>query len=92
MPDSVNTTGADSLTASAACPAYNGSLGSSMATAFRVAYEPGIAARLNKFLDGLELNATDIGPMQDLCGFSFEINGDRRFCDIFEGTCGRMFA
>lgn len=85
MPDSVNTTGADSLTASAACPAYTGNRGTNASAAFRATYQSGIAKRLNQFLDGLELNATDIGVMQDLCGFSFVINGDRRFCDIFEG-------
>ncbi len=82
----VNTTFADSLTPSSSCPAYgNGDTGASSANAFRASYQQGIANRLNQFLDGLELNATDIGVMQDLCGFSFEINGDKRFCDIFEG-------
>ncbi|PSS37522.1 hypothetical protein PHLCEN_2v636 [Hermanssonia centrifuga] len=86
LPDSVNTTGADSLTASAACPAYSGNDGTSKSNAFRATYQNGIANRLNRFLDGIVLDATDIGVMQDLCGFSFVINGDRRFCDIFQGS------
>ncbi|KAJ3559463.1 hypothetical protein NM688_g332 [Phlebia brevispora] len=84
MPDSVNTTGADSLTASAACPLYTGEGGTNASNAFRATYQNGIAKRINQFLDGLELNATDVGVMQDLCGYSFHINGDRRFCDIFQ--------
>ncbi|KAI0338911.1 phosphoglycerate mutase-like protein [Trametopsis cervina] len=83
MPDSVASTGADSLTASAACPAYSGNDGSNKATAFRATFQPAVAKRLNTMLKGLTLNATDVGVMQDLCGFSFVINGDKRFCNIF---------
>ena len=85
MPDSVNTTGADSLTASAACPNYSPAAagGGNFSSAFRAMYQPGIAARLNTMLDGLTLNTTDVGVMQDLCGWSVHINGDRRFCNIF---------
>lgn len=58
-----------------------------MASQFRATYLPNIARRLNqRFLDGLVLDPVDIGIMQDLCGFSAEINGDTRFCDIFERT------
>lgn len=86
LPDSVNNTFADSLTPSTSCPLYaSGDRGSTMASQFRATYLPNIATRLNQhFLDGLVLAPTDIGIMQDLCGFSAEINGDTRFCDIFE--------
>lgn len=87
FPDSVNYTFAESLTPSAACPTYaNFNNGSAQATTYRATYQTRIATRLNKFISGnLTLTATDIGVMQDLCGFSSVINGDTRFCDIFEG-------
>ncbi|KAJ3748132.1 phosphoglycerate mutase-like protein [Lentinula detonsa] len=81
-----NGTFADSLTPSASCSPYaifsnNGSVASST---FRATYQNQTAARINTFLQGdLAFNATDIGVIQDLCGFGFEISGDRRFCDIF---------
>ncbi|KAJ7096500.1 phosphoglycerate mutase-like protein [Mycena crocata] len=85
LPDSVNFTFANSLTPSSACPAYaTGDTGSASASAFRATYQPAIASRLNKFLEGLTLTATDIGVMQDLCGFQAEVDGDTRFCDVFE--------
>ncbi|KAJ7256546.1 phosphoglycerate mutase-like protein [Mycena haematopus] len=87
LADSVNFTFADSLTPSTGCPAYEtGDTGAASATAFRATYQNQITARLNKFLDGLALNATDIGVMQDLCGFQAEVDGDTRFCDIFEDS------
>ncbi|KAF8211856.1 phosphoglycerate mutase-like protein [Mycena galopus ATCC 62051] len=87
LADSVNFTFANSLTPSTGCPLYeNGDTGATSANAFRATYQNQIAARLNKFLDGLTLNATDIGVMQDLCGFQAEIDGDTRFCDIFEDS------
>ncbi|KAL0578341.1 hypothetical protein V5O48_003655 [Marasmius crinis-equi] len=84
-----STTGApfaDSLTPSASCPAYSlfSGNGSTDSNTFRATYQNAIAKRLNAFLDGLELNAIDIGVMQDLCGFQVEVSGDRRFCDVFE--------
>ncbi|KAI0826714.1 phosphoglycerate mutase-like protein [Trametes gibbosa] len=84
MPDSVNYTFADSLTPSNGCPTYKGGDTSSKASTFRSTYQGQIAARLNHYLDGLALSASDIGVMQDLCGFQAEVNGDTRFCDIFE--------
>ncbi len=90
MPDSVNFTFADSLTPSAACPLYSQGDSSAKATKFRATYQGDIANRLNKFLDGLRLDATDIGVMQDLCGFQAEVNGDTRFCDIFDGLCRKV--
>ncbi|OJT13455.1 Acid phosphatase PHO1 [Trametes pubescens] len=84
MPDSVNYTFADSLTPSNGCPAYKGGDTSAKATTFRATYQGKIAARLNRYLDGLALNASDVGTMQDLCGFQAEVSGDTRFCDIFE--------
>ncbi|KAG6874755.1 hypothetical protein C0992_006674 [Termitomyces sp. T32_za158] len=88
LADSVNFTFANSLTASAACPAYNGpaSAGATFASNFRAMYQPKIAARLNRDLEGLTLDPTDIGVMQDLCGLKAEINGDTRFCDVFEDS------
>ncbi|PIL27452.1 hypothetical protein GSI_10601 [Ganoderma sinense ZZ0214-1] len=83
-PDSVNFTFADSLTPSTACPLYSQGDTSAKATTFRGTYQGNIANRLNKFLDGLALDATDIGVMQDLCGFQAEVDGDTRFCDIFD--------
>ncbi|KAK1220608.1 hypothetical protein PQX77_016557 [Marasmius sp. AFHP31] len=76
---------ADSLTPSSSCPTYGtfSGAGSKNSDAFRATYRSAIAKRLNTFLNGLELNATDIGVMQDLCGFGFEIIGERRFCDVF---------
>ncbi|KAG6917500.1 hypothetical protein DXG01_002364 [Tephrocybe rancida] len=85
LPDSVDFTFANSLTPSAACPAYNaGSTGSTASNNYRLLYQTKIAERLNRFLDGLTLVASDIGVMQDLCGFQAEVNGDTRFCDVFE--------
>ena len=89
-PDSVNYTFAASLTPSAACPAYPSGNTASKAGEFRATYQGKIAARLNRFLDGLTLTATDIGVMQDLCGFQAEVSGDTRFCDIFEGEHDRI--
>lgn len=87
LPDSVNYTFADSLTPSAACPLYEtGDTGAASATSFRATFQQKIADRLNTFLDGLTLDPTDIGVMQDLCGFSDEIDSDTRFCDVFEGA------
>ncbi|KAJ7632915.1 phosphoglycerate mutase-like protein [Roridomyces roridus] len=87
LPDSVNFTFANSLTPSAACPLYpTGDTSGIATTTFRATFQNNIAARLNKFLKGLTLNATDIGVMQDLCGFQAEINGDTRFCDVFEDS------
>ncbi|KAJ6531348.1 phosphoglycerate mutase-like protein [Mycena capillaripes] len=87
LADSVNFTFANSLTPSTGCPAYaTGDTGSASSNAFRATYQNKIATRLNKFLDGLTLNATDIGVMQDLCGFQAEVNADTRFCDVFEDS------
>ncbi|KAJ7085762.1 phosphoglycerate mutase-like protein [Mycena belliarum] len=87
LPDSVNYTFANSLTPSTGCPLYKtGDTGASSADAFRATYQNATANRLNTFLDGLALNASDIGAMQDLCGFQAEINGDTRFCDVFEDS------
>ncbi|KAJ7172166.1 phosphoglycerate mutase-like protein [Mycena filopes] len=87
LPDSVNFTFANSLTPSTGCPAYaTGDTGAATSAAFRATYQNSIAARLNKFLDGLTITATDIGVMQDLCGFQAEIDGDTRFCDVFEDS------
>ncbi len=86
LPDSVNTTFADSLTPSASCPAYyDANNGSAISNAYRSLYQERIADRLNLYLDGLVLDPTDIGVMQDLCGFSNEINGDKRWCNLFTG-------
>ena len=84
-PDSVNYTFADSLTPSSGCPAYSTGDTSAKASIFRATYQKKIASRLNRFLDGLELADSDVGVMQDLCGFQAEINGDTRFCDVFTG-------
>ncbi|KAJ6502198.1 phosphoglycerate mutase-like protein [Mycena sanguinolenta] len=87
LADSVNFTFANSLTPSTGCPRYATGDTSGVATStFRATYQNGIADRLNDFLDGLTLNATDIGVMQDLCGFQAEVDGDTRFCDIFEDS------
>ncbi|KAF5346841.1 hypothetical protein D9756_010630 [Leucocoprinus leucothites] len=84
LPDSVNFTFADSLTSSNGCPKYNlGNNGSAQSNTFRSTFQGQIAMRLNKFLNGLVLENTDIGVMQDLCGFQAEVDGDTRFCDIF---------
>ena len=84
-PDSVNYTFANSLTPSSSCTNYKSGDKSSNADTFRATFRPKIAERLNKYLHGLTLNASDIGVMQDLCGFQTEVSGDSRFCDIFEG-------
>ncbi|KAF7311381.1 Phosphoglycerate mutase-like protein [Mycena kentingensis (nom. inval.)] len=91
LPDSVNYTFANSLTPSAGCPQYASGDTSSVAGTFRLSYQPRIAARLNKFLDGLQLNATDIGVMMDLCGFQTAVNGDTRFCGLFEESEWRLY-
>ncbi|KAI0366019.1 phosphoglycerate mutase-like protein [Pilatotrama ljubarskyi] len=84
MPDSVNYTFADSLTPSNGCPTYGTGDTSAKASTFRSKYRGKIAARLNHYLENLALNDSDIGVMQDLCGFQAEVNGDTRFCEIFE--------
>ncbi|KAK7062821.1 hypothetical protein VNI00_000316 [Paramarasmius palmivorus] len=83
-----NTTFADSLTPSSSCPVYQNfsGAGSINSDAFRATFRPAIADRLNQFLDGLVLDSTDIGVMQDLCGFGFEVSGERRFCQVFEDS------
>lgn len=83
MPDSVNYTFADSLTPTNGCPLYSKGDQSGKANVFRASYQGRIATRLNQFLDGLVLEPTDIGVMQDLCGFQTEVNGDSTFCHIF---------
>jgi acid phosphatase len=85
LPDSVNYTFANSLTTSAACPAYNSGVNSTVVANFRASYQGAIASRLSGFLDGLVLDDTDIGVMGDLCGFQAALNGDVRFCSIFRG-------
>lgn len=56
---------ANSLTATNGCS--NFAENDTLASTYRSAYQPAIATRLNKYLDGLVLTATDIGPMMDLC-------------------------
>lgn len=84
LPDSVNFTFANSLTPSTSCPLFETGDKSALANTFFASFQGKVADRLNAFLDGLVLNATDVGVMQDLCGFSAEVNGDTRFCDVFE--------
>ncbi len=86
LPDSVNDTFADSLTTSASCPAYaKADNGTAISSAYRALYQSTVADRLNQFLEGdLVLDETDVGVMGDLCGFLYEVSGDRRFCDVFE--------
>ncbi|KAI0360773.1 phosphoglycerate mutase-like protein [Trametes cingulata] len=86
MPDSVNYTFADSLTPSTGCPSYSSGDTSIKASNFRSTYQGKIAARLSHYLDGLTLSASDVGIMQDLCGFQAEVDGDTRFCRIFEDS------
>jgi len=89
LPDSAtNTTFADSLTPSSSCPSYGifSGNGSTTSDTFRATFRQRVADRLNFFLDGLALDTTDIGVMQDLCGFGFEVSGEHRFCDIFTGA------
>ncbi|TCD67470.1 hypothetical protein EIP91_012331 [Steccherinum ochraceum] len=76
---------ADTVTPSASCPAYAGpsAAGGNNSNLFRTTYQNATAARLNFYLDGLVLNATDVGVMQDLCAWSSEISGDLRFCKAF---------
>ncbi|KAI0635070.1 phosphoglycerate mutase-like protein [Trametes polyzona] len=83
MPDSVNYTFADSLTPSNGCPRYKSGDSSFRASDFRATYQEKVASRINRYLDGLTLNSSDVGVMQDLCGFQAEVNGDTRFCDLF---------
>jgi len=95
LPDSVNYTFANSLTTSTSCPNYNSGQNTTVVNTFRASYRGDIADRLNGFLDGLVLDENDVGVMGDLCGFQAALNGDTRFCDIFEGAycsltvCGR---
>jgi hypothetical protein len=80
---------ADSLTPSTSCPPYAlfSNNGSSTSNTFSGTFQNQTAARINALLRGnLSFNATDIGVMQDLCGFGFEISGDRRFCEVFTGN------
>ncbi|KAI0311187.1 phosphoglycerate mutase-like protein [Amylostereum chailletii] len=86
LPDSVNYTYANSLTPSSSCPLYSTGDKSSLATAYRASYRGAVAARLNGYLSGLTLDATDVGVMQDLCGFQAALDGDTRFCEVFTET------
>ncbi|KAK4699832.1 acid phosphatase, partial [Phenoliferia sp. Uapishka_3] len=81
MADSVNYTYANSLTPTNSCPKFaeNDTLGSN----YRAAYKPAIVTRLNRYLDGLTLDVTDVGKMMDLCGYQTEISGYSPFCDVF---------
>jgi hypothetical protein len=84
LPDSVNFTFANSLTPGNGCPLFETGDKSALAGTFRASYQRGVAKRLNKMLDGLQLNSTDVGPMMDLCGFQTVINGNQEFCSVFE--------
>ncbi|TCD65160.1 hypothetical protein EIP91_003016 [Steccherinum ochraceum] len=77
---------ADSLTPSNSCPAYQEPMtaGGNNSNIFRTTFQNTTANRLNFFLDGLTLNATDVGVMMDLCAWSWEIDGDLDFCRAFE--------
>jgi acid phosphatase len=81
LPGSVNFTFVNSLTPGNGCPLF-ASGGSPLANTFRASFQPVVADRLNAMLDGLKLNATDIGTMMDLCGFETVINGNEEFCSI----------
>ncbi|KZO96059.1 phosphoglycerate mutase-like protein [Calocera viscosa TUFC12733] len=85
MPDSVNWTSADSLTFTNGCPNYsNGDQSGPMKAVWSNLWQPRVAARLNSLYVQGELNftASDVSVMGDLCGFSAEVDGDTRFCDI----------
>lgn len=93
--NSTNGSFADSLTPSASCPPYNifSANGSTTSNTFRATYQNQTAERINKFIlqGNLSFEASDIGVMQDLCGFGFEVGGDKRFCEIFTGTYAVIF-
>lgn len=88
FPDSVNYTFTESLTPSAACPIYaTYANGSAQSAYYKTLYQQQIADRLNTFIDGnLTIVPSDVGTMQDLCGYGYVINGDKRFCDLFTGA------
>ncbi|GAA5976153.1 hypothetical protein JCM10908_005400 [Rhodotorula pacifica] len=69
------------------CPNANnarGSLGSTAATAFAKPYYDNAAARLNKSLSGaLNLTATDINAMLQLCAYETDALGYSDFCPLF---------
>ncbi|KAF8588893.1 phosphoglycerate mutase-like protein [Ramaria rubella] len=81
LPDSVNFTFANSLTASAACPNYVNNV--TLSSNFKAAFLPAITKRLNKFLEGLTLTDSDTSIMMDLCPYQTEISGNSQFCNIF---------
>jgi acid phosphatase len=81
---------ADSLTPSSSCLVYSNasSNGGTYSDAYRALFRPDITKRLNKLISGdFNLTDSDIGVMQDLCGFGYEVSGEHRFCDVFEGIC-----
>ncbi|KIY71023.1 phosphoglycerate mutase-like protein [Cylindrobasidium torrendii FP15055 ss-10] len=88
LPDSVKDAYfADSLTPSSACPAYSAANnGSAISDAYRATFRQAIADRLNKYLKGnLVFEPSDIGVMQDLCGFGTQVSGWKAepFCKLF---------
>jgi acid phosphatase len=56
---------ANSLTPTNSCPKFINN--ETHANNYRATYRPIVAARLNQYLEGLELTPTDIGVMMDLC-------------------------
>ncbi|BGP47514.1 hypothetical protein JCM10450v2_003369 [Rhodotorula kratochvilovae] len=71
-----------------ACPNANnarGSVGSTAATAFSTPFYTRTAARLNTHLSGsLNLTATDISAMLQLCAYETDALGWSEFCPLFE--------
>lgn len=82
QPDSVNYTFANSLTASAACPAYSNNGG-----VYQTNYEnevlPQVVKRLQPFVPGYNLTQSDVQNFQYLCGYEAEMTGNLEFCNVF---------
>jgi len=58
--------------------------GGANATTWANIYVPPIVTRINKLLQGLQFNSSDVTVFPYLCGFGTQITGRRSpWCDVF---------
>jgi len=75
---------ANSLAPSDLCPNYVDNSGGANATTWANIYVPPIVTRINKLLQGLQFNSSDVTVFPYLCGFETQITGRRSpWCDVF---------
>lgn len=75
---------ANSLAASDLCALYDDNSGGINATIWADIYLPPIVTRINKLLNGLQFNTSDVVLFPYLCGFETPITGKRSpWCNVF---------